>query len=538
MTDGSTGPGEEHAAALADPARLAVLARTGLFREHAQPPGDGVFDKLARFATLFVRTPMALVSLLSDREQIHLGKAGFGTEGRRSSLEHSLCPSVISAGQAFVVANTNALPEFKAQHESMGNPIAAYCGVPLRAEGAVVGSVCVMDTVPREWAEDEIAILRDLATLAERELSWHIQRGHEELIPPRLLPVLDSVPAAVYAANADGRLVYHNTRAAKLWGNSPTRGALEAEAFAIRRPSWPDGSPVPLDETPLQIALRTGKPAPPVELRIGTEHDAIVALVSAEPLFTADGELIGALGVLQDVTAERKAQLLRDELLALVSHEIRTPLTVISGTAAFLARHGSPENLKARTEVAQELIVASRRMERVVENVLQLTLLDHEHVNPEPVLAQVLVDKAIRAVSADFPQISIAQSGDTAAVSLAVENWAVLALTNLLHNAVQYGDPSEVPHIDVVVNGMEIEFRVSNLGPVFTAEEFSALFAAAYRRPEVRERVPGAGLGLTTARNLARAQGGSLFAGLRPDQQGPMFTLALPVYASGESEPA
>ena len=177
-------------------------------------------------------------------------------------------------------------------------------------------------------------------------------------------------------------------------------------------------------------------------------------------------------------------------------------------------------------------------MERVVENMLQLSRLNHDGLEPEPVLAQRILNRALHSNTADFPLVSVSRAGNGLhAIAFAVESWSVLALTNLLHNATQYGDPSEPPLVEVVLQGDEVQFRVSNAGPTFTDEEFRALFEPFFRRPETRDRIPGAGLGLATARKLAEAQGGRLLAGARPDNKGPTFTLVLPAYTARAVDP-
>ncbi len=527
-------------AILAEPGRLAAIASTGLFGEPGAPVIDSIYDHLTSLASRLLGAPIALISLIVSAEQhLFLGATGIPESARRAHFGYSPCRFVAITGEELVLADVRERKDLRSAIDISDDGLVAYCGVPVRVGSSTVGTFTVIDSVVRQWSAGEIQTVRDFARLAERELAAQVRLRQEALVPSRLAPLLNSLPAGVYATDVQGRLMFYNTRAAGLWGIEPPAGALAPEAVGTDRPSWPDGSPVSEEDLPLRVALRTGTPAPPVEFALGPERDGIIALASAEPLFTADGELAGALGVIQDVTALRKASRLRDELLALVSHELRTPLTVISGMASFLARHGATATVEDRMVAAHQLVAASRRMERVVENMLQLSHLDHDGTDPEPILAQVILNRAMLTHAADFPQSSVTQVGrEVRAIARGVENWSVLALTNLLHNATQYGDPSEEPLVELVVHDDEVQFRVCNAGPVFTEAEFEALFEPFSRRPETRDRVPGAGLGLTTARKLAEAQGGRLLAGLRPDGRGPMFTLALPVYAKAEGEAA
>lgn len=184
-----------------------------------------------------------------------------------------------------------------------------------------------------------------------------------------------------------------------------------------------------------------------------------------------------------------------------------------------------------RAEAIEKLVLASRRMERVVENMLQLSHLDHDRADPEPLLAQMVLDKAVTAFARDFPEAEVGQlAGAQGSVVFAVESWCVLAVTNLLQNAQLYGDGSEVTVVQTVLQDSELHIRVCNPGETFNADEYETLFEPFFRGRRTRNHIPGAGLGLTTARKLAEAQGGRLLAGPRPDGGGSMFSLALPVY--------
>jgi len=346
------------------------------------------------------------------------------------------------------------------------------------------------------------------------------------------------MPAGVYATDAERRLVYWNNRAAAIWGLQPKAGMAESQAFSLRGRRWPDGLGVAGDDTPLARALRSGEPAPPTELVVGSGPSLVVVLASAEPLFSGSGGVAGALGVLQDVTALRKASQLRDDLLALVSYGLRTPVTVISGMSTYLQRRGATISDSVRQDVIQELVAASRRMERVTENMLRLFDIGQEGFEPEPLLAQRILDRARAQVAIDFPDADVRQLGDGSGLAvLAVEHWAEVAMTNLLENAIQYGDRAESPFVEIIADEHDVELRVCNAGPVLTAEGFEALFEPFYREPAQRARAPRAGLGLQTARKLAEAQGGRVFGGPRPDNGGPMFTLALPRYVHEGTEP-
>ncbi len=519
-TDGAT---------LANPRRLAALARTGLFPTIPVDSTDGVLDQLSALTARLLRAPSSCVTLISDREQLFAGTAGISGGADRRMLCGGCCERVLTSGAPLVVNDVRLGEGLKDNALVEDYEMVAYCGVPLEVNGQAIGALAAIQSTPRQWTDSDVATLEDLSELVQRELELRIAQREEALVPRRFQPLLNAIPAGIYACDAEGRLVFYNDRAASLWGAEPDLGSNESEVFAVRGLTWGDGSPVPEADTPLRRALRGITPATAAEVMLGASPDTALALVSAEPLVSSAGELAGAVGVLQDVTALRHASRLRDELLALVSHELRTPLTVIAGMASFLERQGV--EAEARVEATEKLVIASRRMERVVENMLQLSHLDHDRAEPEPLLAQMILDDALTRFARDFPDAEAHQiDGDRSLVVLAVRSWSASALTNLLQNARQYGDGTEPALVQLVHHEDELHFRVCNAGESFTEEEYATLFEPFFRRPRTRNHIPGAGLGLTTARKLAEAQGGRLLAGTRPDGHGSMFTLALPLY--------
>ena len=515
---------------LADPRRLDALARTGLFIEPPLPSTSRIFDRLTALTARLLHAPISTVTLVSDQQQLFVGATGIAGGRERADLCNSYCQQVVASGKPLAIRDVPAADDPRLNSAAAEYGIVAYCGVPISVDGQTIGTLCAIGAEPRDWTDADLATLADLAELVEREIALQITQREEALVPRRFEPLLNAIPAGIYACDEDGRLIFYNDRAAALWGTNPSLGAMEAAAYAVRGLAWQDGTPLAEADTPLRQALRGAIPARPLELALGQGPEALVALASAQPLLSAAGERAGALGVLQDVTALRQASRLRDELLALVSHELRTPLTVISGMASFLDRHGE-STATGRAEAIKTLLLASRRMERVVENMLQLSHLDHDRAEPEPLLAQKLLDEALTAFAPDFPATAVSQVvGERGAVVFAVEAWSALALINLLQNAQLYGDGSEPPSVQLVRHGVELHIRVCNPGETFTEDGYLALFEPFYRSPRVRNQIPGAGLGLTTARKLADAQGGRLLAGQRPDGHGSMFTLALPLY--------
>ncbi len=161
------------APALPDEAvRLAAVRELRLL----DTPSEPGFDQITELARRLTATAVAIISLVDDRRVWFKSVAGaeraglvLGEPARRDWF----CSYVVSSGSPVVVEQASADERFAGGPLVKGDPgISFYAGVPLRGpSGAIVGALAVIDVVPREATDAELRALRELARLAEAELS-------------------------------------------------------------------------------------------------------------------------------------------------------------------------------------------------------------------------------------------------------------------------------------------------------------------------------------------------------------------------------
>jgi signal transduction histidine kinase len=168
--------------ALQNPRRLAALAQSGL-EPGRRPTEVDAFDRLSALTAKVLRVPVALVSLVDDNRQVFQGMHGPLPEPvlevRETPLSHSFCQHVVASGKPLVVQDARADERVRENLAVRDLHVAAYLGVPLStSEGYVLGSLCAIDVVPRQWTDDEMEILHGLASLATTELELR-RSGHK-----------------------------------------------------------------------------------------------------------------------------------------------------------------------------------------------------------------------------------------------------------------------------------------------------------------------------------------------------------------------
>jgi len=161
----------EAAAAVRDPARLEALRATGLLDS---PPEPG-FDRHARLAAQMMNAPVALVSLVDEDRQFFkscLGVAEPWASDRETPLSHSFCQHAVAAREPLVVDDAREHPVLRENPAIRDIGAIAYAGVPLiDLEGHALGTLCVIDSRPRQWSSHQVELLGDLAASVVSEIT-------------------------------------------------------------------------------------------------------------------------------------------------------------------------------------------------------------------------------------------------------------------------------------------------------------------------------------------------------------------------------
>lgn len=133
-------------------------------------PFEERFDRLTRMAKRLFDVPIALVSLVDEQRQWF--KSCIGLSATETGRDISFCGHAILDDDLFVIPNALDDERFADNPLVIGEPyIRFYAGSPLCSiDGHQLGTLCIIDTKPRNFSEDDIQVLRDLALTVEREL--------------------------------------------------------------------------------------------------------------------------------------------------------------------------------------------------------------------------------------------------------------------------------------------------------------------------------------------------------------------------------
>src|SRR5579875_3672868 len=133
-------------------------------------PGEETFDRITRLAARLFDVPIALISLVDAERQWF--KSRFGMGDCETSRDIAFCAHAILRDDVMVVPDATQDPRFAGFANVTGAPgIRFYAGAPLiDPQGYKLGTLCVIDTRPRQFTPKEASLLADLATVVAEQL--------------------------------------------------------------------------------------------------------------------------------------------------------------------------------------------------------------------------------------------------------------------------------------------------------------------------------------------------------------------------------
>ena len=235
-----------------------------------------------------------------------------------------------------------------------------------------------------------------------------------------------------------------------------------------------------------------------------TEADERCCRFIANPVF-AEGQTIGAVIVILDVTESVNREKLRREFTSNVSHELKTPLTSISGFAEIMKSGDTPDEMVM--DFSNSIYDEAQRLISLVSDIMKISELDEKAVvyEKETVDLYVLsleVAERLRA-EADKKNVKINVIGNTAKV-IGVRKILDEMIYNLCDNAVKYNKENGI--VDIIVNSTDskVKLIVRDTGIGIPTAQQSRVFERFYRVDKARSKaIGGTGLGLAIVKHGA-----------------------------------
>lgn len=245
-----------------------------------------------------------------------------------------------------------------------------------------------------------------------------------------------------------------------------------------------------------------------------------------------NGEILGAVVLIDDVSEQRRLDAVRRDFVANVSHELRTPIGALSLIAETLQGEEDPDVIKSFLGRIQD---ESERLSRLVDDLLDLSKIEGGvDERAEELDLRALAEEAAASVrpSAEHKAVDLVLELNAVPTMYGDRTQLISAMTNLLTNAVKYTEAGGEVALRLVAHGDDVAIVVSDTGIGIPQKDVNRVFERFYRVDRGRAaKTGGTGLGLSIVRHVAVNHGGRVEL-VSQEGVGSTFSMILPLAAT------
>ncbi|WMT92514.1 PAS domain S-box protein [Pelagibacterium sp. H642] len=175
-----------------------------------------------------------------------------------------------------------------------------------------------------------VRVIQDVTAVKQMEDQIRSSEQH-------LRVLLEALPAAVYTTDAEGRITFYNKAAVEMSGRTPEPGDMWCVTWRLFNT---DGTPLPHDQCPMAIALKENRPVRGAEAVAERPDGTRVPFIPyPTPLHDEEGNLVGAVNMLVDITERKQAESRQKTLIDELNHRVKNTLATVRSLTAQTIRH-------------------------------------------------------------------------------------------------------------------------------------------------------------------------------------------------------
>jgi two-component system phosphate regulon sensor histidine kinase PhoR len=317
--------------------------------------------------------------------------------------------------------------------------------------------------------------------------------------------VLTSMVEGVLAVDTRHRILNVNPAAARIFGIS-SAAALDRDLLEVVR------------NTDLRNFIGEA-----LNSRETVEGDVVIfdpgerfLRAHGSPLRDAQGKIIGAVIVLDDVSALRRLENVRRDFVANVSHELKTPVTSIKGFVETL-QGGALQHPEDAERFLAIIARQADRLNAIIEDLLNLSRIERDAEAGDIALEEGCLKPVLQAaiqvceVQAQAKAVRVELDCEPGLSAPIAAPLLEQALVNLIDNAVKYSPAAGRVRVEARQTPEETVLRVQDWGVGIEEKHQPRLFERFYRVDKARSRkLGGTGLGLAIVKHIAQAHGGQV----------------------------
>jgi len=372
---------------------------------------------------------------------------------------------------------------------------------------------------------------------SRKEADLQLQKDHN-----LLRTIIDNIPACVYVKDLSGRKVLANRSEYELWGFN-----REEEMLGKRDADLSKEGIAALSENEDRQVLETGEPIIDKDAYTEIDGKEYVLLVSKLPLKDSNGNIVGLVGISNDITErkkmenklrERNQQLeklnnMTNKIYSVVGHDLKTPLSSILGLSDLLL--SDMEDLEDEEVLKKNLSIirhSALTMSDLLGDLLNWARIQTDDLslnNKQFSISETVRDTIdLLAITAEQKGISLEFSNEEVFQVHADKQLITTIIRNFISNALKFSDEGDTVLVDVERDEKHWHVSVKDEGVGISEKNVDRLFDnRKHPQDEGTQNEKGSGIGLRLCKELAERHGGQISVESELGE-GSTFTLTIP----------
>ena len=446
-------------------------------------------------------------------------REGLGT------LDRTLAATAQDQEHPLIVENL-ARARTLAAPEMAEGPVKAIVALPVRTKERMAAVMWIGYGEARQFDDSEIDLLSTLASqtavLVENARLFQTAEGGRR----RMTAILTSTTDAILVTDRDDRILLVNPAAEQAFG-------IAASVVVGQK----------IDEAELSPTLEAVFKEPDPESEALAEEiplpDGRTLYTNVSTILSADGERIGRVALMRDITHFKELDEMKSEFVATVSHDLRAPLTFMRGYTTMLPMVG--ELNEKQNEYVEKILHGVGQMSELIDDLLNLGRIEAGvGLERQPCHVGAILVEAVDGMRARASAKGLTLSLEPAEGGAVIAGDAALlrqAVANLVDNAIKYTPSGGIVRVGLSVREEHCVIHVTDTGIGIAPDDQVRLFEKFYRiKRRDTASIPGTGLGLAIVKSIIERHGGKVWVESELNT-GSTFHASLPLGEIDETRP-
>ncbi len=341
------------------------------------------------------------------------------------------------------------------------------------------------------------------------------EKNNAQLAKAKDDAILSSIGEALFVVDLIGNIELVNPVAQELL-EIHEKDALGKLVTNVLKFKNEDGSPIPQENQPILTTLNTGGQINQTMLYTKKNDKKLTVNIITSPIKQND-KVIGALGIIRDITKEKEIDRMKTEFISLASHQLRTPLSAIRWFTEMLLGGDGGELNNEQKEFAKNISDSTQRMIQLVNSLLNISRMESGRilVDPRPTDLKELVQGVVTDLKAKIEDrkqnLLISVHDDLPKINLDPRLIRQVYL-NLLTNAIKYTPKEGEITVFISKKDGDIITQISDNGYGIPRDQKDKIFQKFFRATNIiKVETDGTGLGLYLIKAIVESSKGKIW---------------------------